>query len=118
MKRQFLAGLGFPTQALRIAVVRTPLGAGHAVLTVGTDRGDYVLDNLTSVIHGWDDTGYRWIERQDPGKGSGWALLGGAPDDVLTASISKSRVPDRWRPAATAHTSQWNPSPTLRNSPG
>lgn len=84
-KRDLLARLGLPRQALRIAVARTSDGV-HAVLTVVTDRGDYVLDNLTDVIRSWDTTGYRWIEWQDPGKSSGWALLDRAPGDVVTAS--------------------------------
>jgi predicted transglutaminase-like cysteine proteinase len=43
-KRKQLMDLGMPPRALRIAVVRTGMGMDHAVLTVTTDHGDYVLD--------------------------------------------------------------------------
>ncbi len=63
-KRKALMQAGFPELALRIAIVLTQRGERHAVLTVATDKGDYVLDNLTSEIRTWSDSGYTWIERQ------------------------------------------------------
>lgn len=45
-KRQVLIHLGLPEPALRIAVVLTPSFVRHAVLTVVTDEGNFVLDNL------------------------------------------------------------------------
>ncbi len=63
-KRQRLLAEGFPSSALRIAIVRTPQDALHAVLTVDTDRGDFVLDSLTSNIMPWSSTQYRWLTRQ------------------------------------------------------
>lgn len=74
-KRQLLMQAGMPLRALRIAVARTWKGEEHAVLTVATDHGDYVLDNLTAMIRSWDDTGYEWIERQDPDHEWGWVSL-------------------------------------------
>src|SRR5690606_34047106 len=38
---------GLSLSDLRIPVVRKRNGEGHAVLTVRTDRGDFILDNLT-----------------------------------------------------------------------
>ena len=46
-KRKLLIERGFPRQALLMTIVRDLNGEGHAVLTVKTDRGDFVLDNLT-----------------------------------------------------------------------
>jgi predicted transglutaminase-like cysteine proteinase len=87
-KRAALIRLGYPMAALRIAVVRMPSGEGHAVLTVVTDRGDYVLDNEWDAVRSWRSINYRWIERQDLKEKSGWVLLEQhASDDVLTASI-------------------------------
>ncbi len=63
-KRQQLIAQGFPESALRIAIVRTPQDELHAVLTVDTDRGDFVLDSLTSEIMPWSSTQYRWLTRQ------------------------------------------------------
>ena len=64
----------------------------HAVLTVATDRGDYVLDNLTSAIRNWDDTDYHWIERQDPNKAWGWVSLDKSQNPALIASAASGPV--------------------------
>jgi predicted transglutaminase-like cysteine proteinase len=63
-KRQALQKLGVPMSAMTIAVARTPWGDIHAVLVVATDKGDYVLDNLSPWVKPWRDTGYAWISRQ------------------------------------------------------
>ncbi len=49
---------------LLITVVRKPDGEGHAVLTLRTDRGDFILDNLTDSVKPWDETPYRFLKRQ------------------------------------------------------
>ena len=49
-KRRELNRLGMSLADLLITVVRKPDGEGHAVLTVRTDKGDYVLDNLTDKV--------------------------------------------------------------------
>ena len=36
---------GWPREALLITVVRDKKGEGHAVLTVKTDKGEFILDN-------------------------------------------------------------------------
>lgn len=64
VKRKKLIEMGFPRQALLMTIVRDHDGAGHAVLTVTTDRGDYILDNLTPAVLPWRATGYRFIKRQ------------------------------------------------------
>jgi predicted transglutaminase-like cysteine proteinase len=74
-KRKSLIDLGLPEQALRIAVVRTEDGTAHAVLDIVTDHGDYVLDNLDSVILPWTATPYIWIARQVSGENQ-WAYIG------------------------------------------
>jgi predicted transglutaminase-like cysteine proteinase len=87
-KRRDLIAAGFPAQALRIAVVLTWRNESHAILTVVTDHGDYVLDNLTSSIQSWDDAGYQWIERQDPNKAWGWVSLDPSRNPALVASTA------------------------------
>ena len=74
-KRKELIDAGFPEKALRVAVVRTWNNVGHAVLTVATDRGDYVLDNLTWEILPWNEARYIWISRQDGDNPMGWVSL-------------------------------------------
>lgn len=60
-KRAALIARGLPASALRLAAVRTRGGVGHAVLVVRTDKGDYVLDNLTGQVKEWRKTGLRWV---------------------------------------------------------
>jgi predicted transglutaminase-like cysteine proteinase len=57
----------------------------HAVLIVSTDQGDYVLDNLSPWIKGWQDVNYTWIERQVPGQPLRWANVTTKPIRVATA---------------------------------
>jgi predicted transglutaminase-like cysteine proteinase len=87
-KRRDLIAAGLPAQALRIAVVLTGRNESHAILTVATDHGDYVLDNLTNAIQNWDRTDYRWIERQDPNKAWGWVSLDSSHDPAVVAATA------------------------------
>lgn len=74
-KRKALIDAGFPEPALRVAVVVAPDGELHAVLTVTTDKGDFVLDNMRDSIVAWQDAGYTWLERQDPYHPMNWVSL-------------------------------------------
>jgi predicted transglutaminase-like cysteine proteinase len=76
-KRRRLIRAGFPAQTLLITVVRDHKGEGHAVLTVKTDRGDFVLDNQAGKILAWQETGYRFIKRQSDENPHLWVSLGG-----------------------------------------
>lgn len=60
-KRSKLMKLGFPASALRMAIVKTRKGDGHAVLVVKTNKGDYVLDNVHNRIKKREHTNYRWV---------------------------------------------------------
>ena len=53
-KRRDLMRKGVALSNLLITVVRKPDGEGHAVLTVRTNKGDFVLDNLTDSVRQWD----------------------------------------------------------------
>ncbi len=74
-KRQALIARGFPESALRIAIVNTPQDELHAVLTVDTDHGDFVLDSLTSDIKPWSETRYSWLSRQSSDNPMRWVNL-------------------------------------------
>lgn len=58
---------GFPRGALTLAACRLDYGRGHAVLLVHSDRGVYVLDNLTYRVMPWRQLPYRWVAREEPG---------------------------------------------------
>jgi len=74
-KRKMLTLLGLPSEALRITVVFNPNGVRHAVLTVVTTQGDYVMDNARRDILPADQTGYHWVERQDAASPTGWIAM-------------------------------------------
>src|SRR5215472_14715926 len=74
-KREALRAAGLPDDALRIAIVKTPRGEYHAVLTVDTDKGVLVLDNMTSAIRTWTDTPYTWLKRQSAEDPLNWVML-------------------------------------------
>ncbi len=48
LKRRMLMQAGWPREALLITVVRDRNNDGHAVLTVKTNRGEFILDNQTT----------------------------------------------------------------------
>jgi predicted transglutaminase-like cysteine proteinase len=72
LKRKQLIAMGVPTSDALITVVRQRNGAGHAVLTVRTDRGDFILDNLEPQILAWNKTSYRYLKRQSDKDASQW----------------------------------------------
>jgi predicted transglutaminase-like cysteine proteinase len=74
-KRRRLSRLGISLSDLLITVVRKPDGEGHAVLTVRTDKGDYILDNLTDKVRSWDQTGYRFLKRQATDNTGRWVSI-------------------------------------------
>ncbi|PSC02490.1 transglutaminase [Alsobacter soli] len=88
LKRKRLIDKGFPRRALRMTVVLDGNDEGHAVLVVRTDRGDYVLDNETSSILPWSETGYAYI-RQEGSSGTGWVSLGGVNAPAVTARAAQ-----------------------------
>lgn len=75
MKRHMLMERGWPPSSLLITVVRQPNGEGHAVLTVRTDRADYVLDNLDNRIRPWNETPYRFLKRQAAHHSGHWVTI-------------------------------------------
>ncbi len=74
-KRKMLVLLGLPQAALRITVAVNNRFVRHAVLTVVTDRGDYVLDNARDDILPAEKIDYHWVERQDAASDTGWLTL-------------------------------------------
>jgi len=74
-KRRKLATLGISLSNLLITVVRKPDGEGHAVLTVRTDRGDFILDNLNDDLRPWHKTGYSFLKRQSSTHTGRWVTL-------------------------------------------
>jgi predicted transglutaminase-like cysteine proteinase len=86
LKRKLLIDAGFPRQALLMTVVRDNRGDGHAVLTVVTDRGDFVLDNKRGAILSWYATGYSFLKRQARDNPNRWVAIGDPAPATATAA--------------------------------
>ena len=86
LKRRMLMQAGWPRQALLITVVRDKRGDGHAVLTVKTDKGEFILDNQNADILLWSDTGYRFVKRQSQSDPNAWVALGDTRPAPATAA--------------------------------
>jgi predicted transglutaminase-like cysteine proteinase len=86
LKRRMLIQSGWPREALLVTVVRDRNDEGHAVLTVTTNRGDYVLDNQNEDILLWSETGYRFVKRQSQSNPNVWVSLGDQRPAIATAT--------------------------------
>jgi predicted transglutaminase-like cysteine proteinase len=86
LKRKLLIQAGWPRQALLITVVRDQKGEGHAVLTVKSDKGEFVLDNQEDQILPWSETPYRFVKRQSQSDPNVWVSLGDARPATATAT--------------------------------
>ena len=75
-KREALIKLGVPQTALRITVVFAPHFVRHAVLTVATDKGNLVLDNLRDGVKPWSATPYKFVKRQSQTNPNLWVSIG------------------------------------------
>lgn len=82
LKKKYLEGLGFPPSALLITVVLDERNEGHAVLTVTTDEGDFILDNRRNDIRRWNDLEYTYLKRQSPRDPRSWLAM--AKDKTIT----------------------------------
>jgi predicted transglutaminase-like cysteine proteinase len=75
-KRALLIADGFPRQAVLMTVVKDEHNEGHAILTIKTNRGEFVLDNLHDQIKPWTETGYRFVKRQSQADENLWVQIG------------------------------------------
>src|SRR5882724_6232143 len=85
-KRKMLIDAGWPRDALLITVVRDKRGDGHAVLTVKSDKGEFILDNQNEDIVLWTETGYRFVKRQSQYDVNIWVSLGDQRPAVAATS--------------------------------
>lgn len=85
MKRKKLIEKGFSTQDLLITVVRKPDGEGHAVLTVRTSEGDFILDNLEDEVKLWTKTDYSYLKRQASFNTGRWITIENDSDLLVGA---------------------------------
>ena len=91
LKRKMLMQLGWPREALLITVVRDKKGDGHSVLTVRTDKGEFILDNQVEEVLPWADTGYRYVKRQSQADPNIWMALGDTRSTPIVAAPAGTR---------------------------
>ena len=84
-KKRLLSQLGISADELLITVVLDENQNGHAVLTIPTDKGDYILDNRRDEILRWDQTGYTYLKRQSQPQANQWVSLQKAPSAPNTS---------------------------------
>jgi predicted transglutaminase-like cysteine proteinase len=87
LKRKLLLEEGLPRSALLVTVVKDEHGDGHAILTVKTNRGEFVLDNMRDSILAWDEVPYRFVKRQSQEDEDNWVQIG----EPTTAPLIVSR---------------------------
>ena len=86
LKRRILMDDGFPRQALLITVVKDQHGDGHAVPTVKTSVGEFILDNFDNEVRPWSQTKYQFIKRQSQADQNVWVNIGDQPSAPLIVS--------------------------------
>ncbi|MDB5523136.1 MAG: putative transglutaminase family protein cysteine peptidase [Rhizobium sp.] len=88
LKRRLLLQAGFSAADVLITVVRKPDGEGHAVLTLRTADGDYILDNLDNSVKLWSETPYRFLKRQASFNTGRWVTIENS-DEVVVGAVEK-----------------------------
>jgi predicted transglutaminase-like cysteine proteinase len=83
LKRKLLMQSGISASDLPMTVVLQPNGEGHAVLTVRTDRGDFILDNMRNRVLLWSQTEYRFLKRQSDSNSAKWVKIDDGHDVVV-----------------------------------
>jgi len=86
LKRKLLMEAGLPRQALLMTVVKDEHGEGHAILTVKTDRGDYILDNMVDGVKAWTALPYAFVKRQSQSDPDIWEQIGPPTSSPVTVS--------------------------------
>ena len=86
LKRKMLMEEGFPRQALLVTVVKDEQGDGHAVLTVKTSKGEFILDNMQDEVKSWERTPYRFVKRQSQHDQNVWVGIGTPVSSPLMVS--------------------------------
>lgn len=81
LKQRYLEALGLPRSALLLTVVLDDKQEGHAVLTLATSEGDFILDNRRDGVRRWSDSDYTFLKRQSQADPREWMAL--APDPPM-----------------------------------
>ena len=91
LKRQRLNEMGYPLGALLLTTARDAKGGGHAVLTVVTTLGDFILDNLEQKVLLWSEAKIFFLKRQSQRDLNQWVSL--VDEDQFLISSGNSQAP-------------------------
>jgi predicted transglutaminase-like cysteine proteinase len=86
LKKKELQDAGFKSDKLAMTVVLDRNGGNHSVLMARLAGGDYILDNLSSSVRAWEDTGYTFIARQNFQDERRWEVILAGPRASQVAS--------------------------------
>jgi predicted transglutaminase-like cysteine proteinase len=75
LKQRYLIDLGFPANTVLMTVVLDENHEGHAVLSVASSDGDFILDNRRNDVRRWNETEYTFRKRQSERNPSQWVSL-------------------------------------------
>ena len=93
LKQRYLEALGLPRSALLMTVVLDDKQDGHAVLTLATSEGDFILDNRRNGVRRWSDSDYTFLKRQSEADPRQWlALIRDGPDSHGTVAVRATRT--------------------------
>jgi predicted transglutaminase-like cysteine proteinase len=89
LKKRYLQSMGFDVDNLLLTVLLDEKGEGHAVLTIVSDNGDFILDNRRDDILRWDQTPYKFLKRQSQTNPKQWLSLQKVTPQILASTKSK-----------------------------
>jgi predicted transglutaminase-like cysteine proteinase len=84
-KRRELMSAGVPAGDLLMTVARRSNGDGHAVLTMRTSLGDFILDNLEPKVLVWTDTENTYLKRQSDQNSGVWVTINEGREDAVAS---------------------------------
>lgn len=77
LKQLILISKGVPQEDLLMTVVMAHRNEGHAVLTVHTNQGDFVLDSNRNDVVPWSRSAYGFVKRQSRRDPNNWIYIDG-----------------------------------------
>lgn len=86
LKKRYLSSMGFSAAEMLITVLLDEHGQGHAVLTVTSESGDFILDNRRNEIMRWDQTHYKFLKRQSQVSPRLWVSLSEKTTQVVVGA--------------------------------
>jgi predicted transglutaminase-like cysteine proteinase len=96
LKRKMLIDAGWPREGLLITIGRQKNGDAHALLTVKTSKGEFILADKTNEILLWtewtDTRGYRLVKRQSQSDPNVWVSIGDPRPQTIVAAPSPPSI--------------------------